>query len=153
MREVRCPPAHRLYAFGKSASSLRFFPGWHIPVRPTCKARGPRGVTCRLAERKREKASDGLQIFVWQVLMHPDTLYRSCDTGHSVAYWYTNPGIQPHARTCGLQEFSPKAHREPSHSSMQDVCPGSSASDGIVDTAYGGGDLVLSALAAARTLA
>ncbi|OLP93041.1 Semaphorin-5B [Symbiodinium microadriaticum] len=31
-----------------------------------------------------------------------------------------------------------------------DVCPGSSASDGIVDTAYGGGDLVLSALAAAR---
>jgi len=33
---------------------------------------------------------------------------------------------------------------------QHDVCPGSSASDGIVDTAYGGGDLVLSALAAAR---
>ncbi|CAE7507570.1 Sema5b [Symbiodinium pilosum] len=32
---------------------------------------------------------------------------------------------------------------------QQDVCPGSSPSAGIVDTAYGGGDLVLSALGAA----
>ena len=34
----------------------------------------------------------------------------------------------------------------------KDVCPGSSASDGIVDTAYGGGTLVLSSLAAARNM-